>query len=106
MREAATQVDPRLWVNAPLSLSARLAPLVAWLDGLLTQGVVAKGDHICYSADDDSNNIPLHYLGFRGGLLLDWFSVSRVHSGLSPRSRAEPQDVPRVLNSLPASWSR
>lgn len=80
LRDAATHVDPRLWVKAPLNISTRLAPLVAWLDGLLTQGVVAKGDHICYSADDDSNNIPLHYLGFRGGLLLDWFSVSRVHS--------------------------
>jgi hypothetical protein len=80
LRDTAAIVDPRLWANAPLNVSTRLAPLVAWLDGLLTQGVVAKGDHICYSADDDSNNIPLHYLGFRGGLLLDWFSVSRVHS--------------------------
>jgi CHAT domain-containing protein len=53
---------------------------VAWLDGLLAQGIVEKGDHICYSADDDFNNVPLHYLAFRDGILLDWFSVSRVHT--------------------------
>jgi CHAT domain-containing protein len=53
---------------------------VAWLDDLLTQGVVARDDHICYSADDDFTNVPLHYVRFREGILLDYFSVSRVHS--------------------------
>jgi hypothetical protein len=80
LRDAATEVDPRLWQKGSKNLSARLAPLVAWLDGLLARGTVARGDHICYSADDDFTNVPLHYIAFRGGILLDWFSVSRVHS--------------------------
>lgn len=78
LRDAAAQVDPRQWNEQ--NVSARLAPLVAWLDGMLEQGIVKKGDHICYSSDDDFNNVPLHYLRFRGGILIDWFSVSRVHS--------------------------
>lgn len=80
LRDAAAHVDPKLWGADVPNVSMRLAPLVAWLDGLLEQGVVDKGDHICYSADDDFNNVPLHYLAFRDGILLDWFSVSRVHS--------------------------
>ena len=80
LRDAAAHVDPKRWIPPSANVSVRLAPLVAWLDGLLVTGVVAKGDHICYSADDDFNNVPVHYLRFREGLVLDWFSVSRVHS--------------------------
>jgi len=47
---------------------------------LLQQGIVAKGDHICYSPDEDLHNIPLQYLRFRDGIVMDWVSVSRVHS--------------------------
>jgi hypothetical protein len=80
LRAAAAHVDPRQWPSGPAAPPTQLAPLVAWLDDLLTQGVVARDDHICYSADDDFNNVPLHYLRFRDGILLDYFSVSRVHS--------------------------
>lgn len=80
LRAAAARVDPRQWPSDAAAPPTQLAPLVAWLDDLLTQGVAAKDDHICYSADDDFNNVPLHYLPFRDGILLDYFSVSRVHS--------------------------
>jgi CHAT domain len=88
LRAAAETVDPARWgqptVAAPgariQDVSETVAALVAWLDGLLEQGVADKGDHICYSSDDDFQNVPLQYLGFRDGILLDWFSLSRVHS--------------------------
>jgi hypothetical protein len=80
LRSAATHADPRHWSSGSPDVSARLAPLVACLDRLLTQGIVEKGDHICYASDDDFNNVPLHYLQFRDGIVLDYFSVSRVHS--------------------------
>ena len=80
LRSAAAHADPRHWGSDSPNVWVRLAPLVAWLDTLLGEGVVEKGDHICYSSDDDFNNIPLHYLKFRDGILLDYFSVSRVHS--------------------------
>jgi CHAT domain-containing protein len=88
LRDAAAHVAPKQWDERKssdsgtqvMNVSMRLAPLVAWLDGLLEQGIVEKDDHICYSSDDDFNNVPLHYLRFRDGILIDWFSVSRVHS--------------------------
>jgi hypothetical protein len=80
LRSAAAHADPRHWSSGSPDVSVRLAPLVAWLDRLLTQRIVEKGDHICYASDDDFNNVPLHYLRFRDGILLDYFSVSRVHS--------------------------
>jgi CHAT domain-containing protein len=88
LRDAAKDVNPERW-GQPLSwdpgkvsqdVSTRLAPLVSWLDAFLEQGIVQKGDHICYSPDDDLYNIPLQYLRFREGILMDWLSVSRVHS--------------------------
>jgi len=88
LREAAQRADPKLWGTSDASsagvpsssVSVRLAPLVSWLEGLVEQGIVRIGDHICYSSDDDFNNVPLHYLRFRDGIVLDSFSVSRVHS--------------------------
>jgi len=80
LREAAAHADPRQWGAASLNVSVHLAPLVAWLDRLLAQGIIENGDHICYSSDDDFINVPLQYLQFRKGILLDHFSVSRVHS--------------------------
>jgi CHAT domain-containing protein len=80
LRDAAASVDPKQWSKLPQNVSTHLAPLAGWLDTLIKQGIVEKGDHICYSSDDDFNNIPLHYLSFRKGILLDWFSLSRVHS--------------------------
>ena len=88
LHDSANDVDPGDWGQprpwAPATrvqdVSARLAPLVAWLDGLLEQGIVEPGDHICYSSDDSFHNIPLQYLRLRDGIVIDWFSVSRVHS--------------------------
>lgn len=80
LRAAAACVCPASWQAGAAGPAAQLAPLVAWLSDLLAQGVITAGDHLCYSADDDFNNVPLHYLHFGGGILLDHFSVSRVQS--------------------------
>lgn len=88
LKTLARNVDPRTWGgfvrgnprNRIQDTSECLAPLVAWLEDLLQQGVLQKNDHICYSADEDFNNVPLQYLRFKDGLLLDWFSLSRIHS--------------------------
>lgn len=88
LREAAKTVDPSAWGKPNkathgrrvLSVSKLLSPLVGWLDELLDQGVVEENDHICYSSDEDFHNVPLQYLGFRDGILIDKFSLSRVHT--------------------------
>ena len=88
LREAAKTVDPGKWGKPDeaaqgrrvLNVSRLLSPLVRWMDDLLEQGVVARDDHICYSSDEDFHNVPLQYLQFRDGLLIDWFSLSRVHT--------------------------
>ena len=104
LEDAARNVDPRRWgqpipwspgENVP-DVSTQLAPLVAWLEGFLAEGIVEEGDHICYSSDDCLHNIPLHYLRFKEGVLVSWFSTSRVHSAfhlervLGGRTRKAP----------------
>jgi CHAT domain-containing protein len=61
-------------------VSFKLSTLVAWLEDFLEKGVLDKGDHICYSSDDCLHNVPLQYLRFKNGRVLDWFSTSRIHS--------------------------
>ncbi len=80
LRNAAENVDPKNWGESTPNISEYLAPLVAWLNNLLKQDILQKDDHICYSSDEDFNNVPLQYLRFKDGILLDWFSLSRVHS--------------------------
>jgi CHAT domain-containing protein len=80
LRAAAARVGPAQWQAGVPPPPKQLAPVVAWLADLLTQGVLETGDHICYASDDDFNNVPLHYLAFGEGILLDHFSLSRVHS--------------------------
>jgi CHAT domain-containing protein len=88
LREAAKTVDPGTWSKAGEATRGRripnasrlLSPLVRWLDELLNQGVVTENDHICYSSDENFHNVPLQYLEFRDGILIDSFSLSRVHT--------------------------
>ena len=77
LQKAASQVRPDAddW-----RASADLAPLVAWLGDFLDRGIVSEGDHIAYSSDEDFHNVPLQYLPFGDRILVDVFSVSRVHS--------------------------
>lgn len=84
----AANVDPRRW-GAPLAwnpgevvadASAQLAPLAAWLGDLVDRRICEQDDHLCYSPDGDMHNVPLHFLPLRVGRVIDWFSVSRVHS--------------------------
>jgi CHAT domain-containing protein len=101
LRLTAGRVDPNLWEGGAADVSRKLSPLVSWLDQLLEQGIVEKGDHICYSADDEFNNVPLHYLHFRDGLILDWFSVSKVHTAFH-LSRVLGQDLTGPLQEYAA----
>lgn len=114
LREAANTVDPSTWgkLNEAaqgrrvLSVSRLLSPLVQWLDELMDQGVVEENDHICYSSDEDFHNVPLQYLGFRDGILIDWFSLSRVHTAfhlqrcLGHQTTEEPAEYLGVMVPL------
>jgi len=87
IREAALYVDPRKWgVNPNDPMAARiepttdsLEPLLEWLEPYYDSGLLAEGDHICYSPDEHLHHVPLHYLPFRGKPLAATFSVSRTH---------------------------
>ncbi|GKQ50071.1 CHAT domain-containing protein [Bradyrhizobium sp. Ce-3] len=104
LRDTQEIVDPRRWnkpqVNGGISanLQAMFSPLVAWLGELLETSVLRKGDHICYSPDDQLHNIPLHYLRFQQRMLIDTFSLSRVHSAFHldlvlSKPKAPPPDT-------------
>jgi CHAT domain-containing protein len=88
LREASQAVRPDLW-GKPKELSPgsrfpnvseELHSMTAWLENLMAEGAIQEGDHICYASDDDFHNVPLHFLRFGDGILLDQFSFSRVHS--------------------------
>lgn len=66
-------------ITKPKSAAA-LAPIVDLIIDLKHRGVIEEGDHICYSADEQLNNIPMHYLDTPEGLLIDHFSFSRIHN--------------------------
>lgn len=57
-----------------------LAPIARLIGELFEQGVLESEDHICYTADEQLNNIPIQYLPFADGLLIDAFSFSRIHN--------------------------
>ncbi len=88
LRDASRAANPERWGKPKFhppgarhpNASETLRPLTAWLEKMLADGVVRDGDHICYASDDDFHNVPLHYLRFGDGILLDRLSVSRVHS--------------------------
>jgi CHAT domain-containing protein len=88
IREASQNVDPRTW-GKPTNYdpgilvedtSEVLSPLIAGLGNFLDQGIIEKGDHICYSADDSFNNVPLHYLKLNGSWIVDHVSVSKIQN--------------------------
>jgi CHAT domain-containing protein len=88
VRDAGEAVNPARWGQpmswAPSSkyadASCAIKPLVDQLEQLLQEGVIEEGDHVCYCSDEDLHNVPLHYLRLRDGIMLNHFSVSRVHS--------------------------
>lgn len=87
IRSVAVEVAPERWgrwspasVRIP-STADVLAPLVGWLSDFVDQGTIARDDHIILCPDDSLHNIPFAYLPFRGaGIMLEWFSISKVHS--------------------------
>jgi CHAT domain-containing protein len=61
-------------------LPDQLSCLVQWLEPLVETGALRPGDHLCYCPDEQLFLVPLHYLSFRGGPLVQHFSISRIHS--------------------------
>jgi hypothetical protein len=90
MDSALNNLDPKMWgklIEDGSGLliedaSEQLSPLVEFLSELMGDGIIEKGDHICYTADENLNNLPLHYLPFREKRLIDFFSLSRIHNSL------------------------
>src|SRR5262249_46665655 len=88
VRYAGEAANPRLWGRPiPWSPGSRypdtsdqFQPLVEQLDGLVRDGIIDDDDHLCWCGDAELHNVPLHYLRWHDGLILDRLSVSRVHS--------------------------
>ena len=97
---AIANIDPRNWGmpgyrgRKKPDASMILAPLTSILTKLSNEGVLKKGDHICYTGDDQLNNLPLHYLPFNDGMLIDYFSFSKIHNAAQ---------LEHLLESTPAS---
>ena len=73
--------QPEYWYRVPrVNIVKELQPLVAWMDPLIASGILAEGDHICYSTDDLLYLFPISYLPLRGKSVVDWFSFSRIHN--------------------------
>jgi len=92
LRRAILTANPQQWGKVIFqgmkktiipSTAKILSPLVQWLEPLLEDHILEKGDHICYSPDENIFNIPLHYLDFKDDEILDYFSVSRIHGVFS-----------------------
>ncbi len=121
LNSALANLDPDRWgqpgnrgrkiPNAP----EVLAPLVSLIDDLLHQGPLQAGDHICYTADEQLNNLPLHYLPLANGLLIDSFSFSRIHNVAqleyilekdpSNPNHAEVFVVPTIQDTEKENWA-
>ena len=90
MDSALNNLDPKMWgklIEDGSGLfvedaSEQLSPLVEFLSELTGDGIIEKGDHICYTADENLNNLPLHYLPFHEKRLIDFISLSRIHNSL------------------------
>jgi len=84
--KALLNLDPDRWGQPGFrgskvpNASVVLEPLVSLVSDLFSRGILYKGDHICYTADEQLNNLPLHYLPFADGLLIDYFTISRIHN--------------------------
>lgn len=107
IRKVAREVAPERWGMLQASLtrianaSTVLAPLVAWLGELFDAGVLARGEHLVVCLDDTLHNVPMHYLELRGGILLDWLSVSKVHSAfLLDRVLAQAPTPPEAFTGF------
>jgi CHAT domain-containing protein len=124
IRETAGHADPRDWgqpsdQNPAVRLAnacEALAPLVAWLEPLVNEGRIESGDHLCFVADEDLANVPLHYLRFAGGTLADYVSVSKIHGAfhldllLNAPDAGRPSNffaivVPTRQNTSQSNWA-
>lgn len=83
VRNCLPSLGPAKWKK----ISTRLEPPRIALAGLLAPIAdawasrrIRPGDHLCVAADDPVHVVPLHYLDFGDGLLLDFVTMSRVAS--------------------------
>jgi hypothetical protein len=110
IRDAAAVADPRVGG----STAEVLAPLVACIGELMNEGVIEVGDHVCYAADEDLANVPLQYLPVGERPLIDYVSLSRIHSAFhlehvlavreAPPTRYHGIVAPTRQNTERASW--
>ena len=124
MDSALTNLDPQNWghprENDPSTLipdsSSQLSPLTDFLNQLMKECVIEKGDHICYTADENLNNLPLHYLPFCKKMLIDFFSFSKIHNALqlelilksasTTPGKATAFIVPTLQNTKSNKWQK
>lgn len=107
IRNAAAHPDPRDWGHPRdddpsvriVNASETLSPLVSWLGDLMRAGEIERGDHICYAADDELVNVPLQYLRFNDGLLVDYVSTSKIH-GAFHLDHVLHKDTPQLPDSF------
>ena len=84
-------LNPAFWGSSSLGffgeqqseLNTRLAPYIEWLSLLLVKDDLKSGDHICYSADEELNQVPLHFLPLNGEPAIRQFSFSRIPNALT-----------------------
>jgi tetratricopeptide (TPR) repeat protein len=124
IRVAVSHVDPRDWgepsddgsgVLVP-DAAAALSPLVTWIEALVKDGMVARGDHLCIAPDDDLANVPFAYLYLDGRPLAETLSTSRIQNayhlahvledgGIRPAEYLGIM-VPTRQNVVSPSWQR
>jgi hypothetical protein len=89
IRQASKYTDPRTWSEKELAdltgptvvedIAEVLSPLVTWLEPHFESGLIASGDHVCYSPDEYLHQLPLAYVKFMGEPIVKRVSISRTH---------------------------
>lgn len=120
LNSALANINPARWGQPgnrgrkKPNASIIMQPLGKLIKKLFEGGILQTGDHICYTADEQLNNLPLHYLPFAGGLLIDSFSFSRIHNAAQLESllenafdkpdHAEVFIVPTIQDTESGNW--
>ncbi|MEJ2663823.1 MAG: CHAT domain-containing protein, partial [Spirochaetia bacterium] len=101
-----SEIMPKYWgkkdaalQTIPDNLPLKLSPFISWLEPLAVQGIIEKGDHICYAPDDYLHLIPFHYIIFLNQPFVDYVSISRIHGAktLAALLANEGADVETVI---------
>jgi tetratricopeptide (TPR) repeat protein len=106
IRQATSPVTPEA--------AEQLSPLIGWLEGLLEDGTISSGEHLCIAPDDDLANVPFACLPLKGRPLAETLTTSRIHNAFHLchllETEAPPPQVylgvvvPAVGNVAGPSW--